>query len=379
MTKAIFLSLFVLNKTILNMKNLITILFIALSVQLFAQQVGANISWDTKQHSFGEIKEADGKVTYKFEFTNTGNEPLVITNVRPSCGCTSSDYTKEPVAAGAKGSVSATFNPLRRPGKFSKNITVTTNATPPTTVLRFTGNVIAKPKSKKDLYPRELGDLRLKTNHLALAKVYNTSIKTDSIPMANLSANDLKITFSDVPAHISIKAVPAKLKPGTTGYIQVTYDAQKKNDWGFNMDKIIIAINGNTNNNKNRLSVSASISEDFSKLTPEQKAKAPKAVFDSKVFNFGTIKQGESVSHTFSFKNEGKSDLIIHKTKASCGCTVFNIDKDIIKAGETAKFDVTFNSKGKQNRQNKAITLITNDPANSQISLRVTGTVEVTK
>lgn len=361
------------------MKKILIILLGLISLTTFAQQVGPNISWENERHDFGEIKEADGKVTHKFSFSNTGSEPLVITNVRPSCGCTSSDYTKEPIAPGGKGYVSATFNPLRRPGKFSKNITVTSNATPPTTVLRFTGNVIAKPKSKADLYPRQLGDLRLKTNHLALARVANTAVKTDSVPMANLTDKELKIEFQNVPEHIKIKAVPETLQAGATGYIEVTYDAKKKNDWGFLMDKIIIAINGNTNSNKNRLSVSASITEDFSALTADQRINAPKMEFDSKVFNFGTIKQGEKVSHKYKFSNQGKSDLVIRKTKASCGCTLFNLDKKVIPAGESAEFDVTFNSTGKMNRQNKSITIITNDPENAQVSLRITGTVEANK
>lgn len=361
------------------MRKLFITFFVAISFASFAQQVGPNLSWNNERHSFGEIKEQNGKVTHQFEFSNTGNEPLVITNVRPSCGCTSSDYTKEPIAPGGKGYVSATFNPLRRPGKFSKTITVTSNATPPTTVLRFTGNVIAKPKTIEDRYPRQVGNLRLKTNHLALARVSNTQVKTDSVPMANLTANELKIEFQNVPDHIKIKAVPETLKPQATGYIEVTYDATKKNDWGFLMDKIIISINGNTNNNKNRLSVSASIAEDFSALTSKQRANAPKIKFDSKIFNFGTIKQGEKVSYKFKFSNLGKSDLVIRKTKASCGCTVFNLDKEVIPAGENAEFDVTFNSTGKMNRQNKSITIITNDPENSQVSIRITGTVEAAK
>ncbi len=359
------------------MKKIISIILIALSLPIFAQQVGPNISWNNSKFDFGEINEVGGKVTHKFNFSNTGSEPLVITNVKPSCGCTSSDYTKKPIAPGGKGYVSATYNPLRRPGKFSKTITVTTNATPSTTVIRFTGNVIPKPKTQEDLYPRLIGDLRLKTNHLALGKVSNTQVKIDSIPMANLSANVLNIGFQNVPAHLTIKAVPSTLKPKQTGYIEIKYDAKKKNDWGFIMDKVIVSINGNTNSNKNRFSVSASIAEDFASMTTEQKANAPKIVFDNKVFNFGTLKQGASVSHTFNFKNEGNSDLFIRKTKSSCGCAIAKLDKKVIPAGESAKFDVTFNSKGKSNRQNKSITIITNDPSNSQLSIRITGTVEV--
>lgn len=358
------------------MKNFISLLFLALAaLSINAQQIGPNISWDSPTHNFGDIQENNGKVTHKFSFTNTGSSPLVITKVKPSCGCTSSDYTKEPVKPGEKGYVSATFNPERRPGKFSKSITVTTNANPAISSIRFTGNVIAKPKTKRDIYPRSMNDLWLTSNHIALMKITQKEVKEGSLKVYNDSDNDLKITFRNVPAHISIKTLPETLKPKMEGEILITYDASKKNDWGFLMDRITVAVNGNTDQNKNRLSISATITEDFTNLTDEQRALAPKIQFQSKVFNFGTIQQGEKKSYNFEFTNTGKSDLIIRKVKSTCGCTVANPSKDVIKPGESSELKVVFNSAGKLNKQNKSITVITNDPSQQQATLRVTGTV----
>jgi len=340
-----------------------------------AQQIGPNISWENPTHDFGTIQEAGGNVTYSFPFTNTGSEPLIITEVKPSCGCTSSDYTKEPVPAGGKGYVSATYNPLHRPGKFSKSITVTTNANPPTSVLRITGEVTPKPRTIEDDFPRELGELRAVTNHLALMRVKDSEIKTDSVKVANTTDHNLTITFSEIPSNITISAVPKTLKPGQQGALVVSYDAKKKNDYGFLMDKVGIVINGK-DDNKTRLTISATVEEDFSKLSEKEIQNAPKIVFDNPVFNFGKIKQGEKVSYDFTFKNQGKRDLIIRKTKASCGCTIVNTTKSVVKPGETGSLQVTFNSAGKTNRQNKSITVVTNDPTQSQMDLRVMGDVE---
>ncbi|HNF48950.1 MAG TPA: DUF1573 domain-containing protein, partial [Chitinophagales bacterium] len=70
--------------------------------------------------------QAQGKpVTYEFEFTNVGKEPLIIENVKASCGCTTPGWTKEPVMPGKKGMVSAQYN-MAREGNFTKTITVTT-------------------------------------------------------------------------------------------------------------------------------------------------------------------------------------------------------------------------------------------------------------
>lgn len=349
---------------------------------VFAQQKKASISWDKTVHDFGNFKEEAGNQTSTFTFTNTGKEPLVITNVKASCGCTTPNWTHEPVGAGETGFVKATYNPRNRPGKFNKSITVTTNADQPTTILRITGNVTAREKTIEDYYPKAYGDVRLKTSHLAFVKILNTEIKVDSIPVVNMGEENIVLTFKNVPDHIKIKVVPEKLKGmkkgdkhGEKGAIIVTYDGSKKNDWGFNMDRVEMIINEEPNS-KNRLSISATIKEDFSHLTESELANSPNMKFEELVFEFGTLVQGEKVSHEFYFTNTGKSDLVIRKIKASCGCTATNPEKMVIKPGERSKLSVTFNSRGKRGRQNKTITIITNDPTSSSTILKVKGVVE---
>ena len=105
-------------------------LAIVFSGVMMAQQEGPAISWEKTVHDFGTFNEADGIQTAIFEFTNTGDKPLFL------------DYTKEPVQPGAKGYVKASYNPKNRPGKFSKQITVTTNEFQPTSIVRITGEVI---------------------------------------------------------------------------------------------------------------------------------------------------------------------------------------------------------------------------------------------
>ena len=106
-----------------------------------AQQKEANISFEKETHDFGKIKESDGKVEHKFVFTNTGNSPLIITNVKASCGCTSPTWTQQPVMPGQKGFVSAVFDPRNRSGNFNKSISVETNTSKARNVLRIIGNI----------------------------------------------------------------------------------------------------------------------------------------------------------------------------------------------------------------------------------------------
>ncbi|NOZ47717.1 MAG: DUF1573 domain-containing protein [Chlorobi bacterium] len=355
--------------------GLFTILFFWVA-SINAQQKNAKIEFKSKTNNFGTIHEEKGPVSFTFEFTNSGQKPLIITNVKPSCGCTTSDYTKKPVPPGGSGYVTATYNPHNRPGKFNKSINITTNSDNPITVLHITGVVIPKPKSQEDIYPKLLSKIRLDKDHVGFTRILNTEVKTEEINFVNVSNELVKLDFELIPVYVTINVIPETIKPNEKGKIIIKYDAGKVNDFGFKINKVIIKENGVVNN-KNRITISANIYEDFSKLTPEQLANAPIVTFDKRSFKFGTIKQGESVSTTFQISNTGKSDLVIRKTKASCGCTVVQPAKKVIKPGESTDIKATFNSRGKRGKQSKNITITTNDPKNPVSILKVTGVVEV--
>ncbi len=354
----------------------IVFLFIAL-MQLslvIGQQSKPAFSFDNTIHDFGKIKEENGKVTYSFNFTNTGSLPLVIHNVRASCGCTTPEWTRTPIAPGAKGYIKATFDPRNRPGNFNKTITVTANTEQANTVLRITGEVLQKPKTVEDIYPRVVGDLRFKSTHISFTRIEPSETKSETVELINSSDKQISISFERVPEHITIKAKPEVLQPGQKGVIEATYNAKIKNDWGFVYDQIFLTLNGEKNY-KNRISVNANIQEDFASWSADQKAKAAKIEVDNKVFDFGEIKQGDKTAHTYYITNTGKTDLIIRKVKASCGCTAIKPAKTTIAPGEKTSITAEFNSAGKKGRQNKSVTVITNDPLASNILLRIQGTV----
>jgi len=339
-----------------------------------AQQQKPNFSFDSTLHDFGNIKEEAGNVAHTFSFTNTGGQPLVINNVRASCGCTTPEWTRTPIPPGGKGFIKATYNPQNRPGPFNKTITVTANTQNPNTVLRITGSVEAKPLTIEDEYPRELEEIRLKSTHISFTRIDPKGTKTEELEFINPSDHEVKIEFDRVPSHIKIKAEPAVVPAGGKGKIITTYDAAIKNDWGFVYDQIFVNINGNANY-KNRISVNANIQEDFNSWTETMKKDAAKIAVDDKIFDFGEINEGESAEHTYIITNEGKSDLVIRKVKASCGCTAIEPEKTVIAPGEKTSIKAIFNSRGKSGRQNKSITVITNDPLASNILLRIQGTV----
>ncbi len=101
----------------------------------------AEFKFNEEKHDFGKIPQGT-PVTTIFEFTNIGKEPLIITEVKPTCGCTTDEYTKTPVKSGEKGYIKIIYN-AAAPMPFNKTIVVTSNAKTPTKYLNIVGEVIA--------------------------------------------------------------------------------------------------------------------------------------------------------------------------------------------------------------------------------------------
>lgn len=129
------------------MKRLVLCLLIAFSIGLTLSAADKNksqIKFEQTVFDFGNIKEDGGKVSHEFTFTNVGEEPLKITNARAECGCTTPEYPKDEIAPGESGTIKVTYNPLGRPGGFTKVVTVRCTGNPGKVNLKIRGTVLPK-------------------------------------------------------------------------------------------------------------------------------------------------------------------------------------------------------------------------------------------
>lgn len=101
------------------------------------------ISFNKKEHDFGEIKEGS-KVETVFIFTNTGEADLIITNAQASCGCTVPEFTKEPIKPGKSGKMKVSFDSTGKPGMQQKSVNITCNTQQGSDVLTIKANVLPK-------------------------------------------------------------------------------------------------------------------------------------------------------------------------------------------------------------------------------------------
>lgn len=98
------------------------------------------ISFPVMEHDFGQVKQ-DSENRFVFKFTNTGKEPLMISNAQGSCGCTVPEYPKEPIAPGATSEIKVEYKPGKQEGNQQKTVTVTANTEPAQTILRIKADV----------------------------------------------------------------------------------------------------------------------------------------------------------------------------------------------------------------------------------------------
>jgi hypothetical protein len=357
------------------MKKLSLILLLAFfGLALKAQPV---MTLAEKEHDYGTFKEEAGPQTYDFQVTNTGNQPLVIQRIVTSCGCTTPDWTKEPIAPGGKGKITAVYDPRNAPGKFSKTLSVYTNSKPEMVTLVIKGEVTPREKTIEELYTFEAGPVRFESNHLAFTNVLKTEKKIRTMQVINTSNEPVTIDFDQVPTFLAMKVTPTTLKPGQKGLVSGTFDATQNDGWGQSTYMIKVVTNGNSNQNAYYY-ISANLVEDFSSLTKEELENAPLFSVPNRTYDIGKMKGSTTADIEFVITNSGKSDLYIRNVRSTCGCTAVqqgNKDQPI-KPGESTSLKAVFSSGGYKGKVTKAIYVYTNDPKNSEVVLMLTADVE---
>lgn len=354
------------------MKKL-SLLLVAVLAGLFCV-AQPEIKFENTTYDFGKIKEEGGKVSGKFIFTNVGNEPLELTNVRPGCGCTAANYTKEPVAPGQQGYIEAIYNPYNRPGAFNKNIRVTTNepkflendkATPHMIFIK--GEVIKRPPTEFEIagYTKSSGMVRIKEPDVA-HNLLNTESVLDTFYVRNFWTQPVSIKMEKPLDYVSevYRSFGAELQPGQEGFFVLKYDASKRNSFGQTKDQVTFATNDSIEQVK-RVHYAVNIKEDFSKMTPKQLKNAPVCEVSTTTVNFGDMQKNASKTETFTIKNTGKTPLIIRGLETSNSLFKAKSNMMEIPTGGTAEITVSFKAPGRTITQNATLDVITNDPANS--------------
>ena len=356
------------------MKRTGGLLFVLLLWSAFVSAQGKPaITFEKEDHDFGSFAESLGSVTCTFTFTNTGDAPLLITNASASCGCTRPTFPKEPIAPGKPGEIKVTYNAKGRPGSFRKSVYIYSNAEPTKATLHIKGNVISGEKKQHPEFAYTMGSIALKTRHLPFFEVFTNTPKSLSVEFVNNSRAPLSLSFERVPRHLSVKQVPENVEPGQIGLIEITYNASKAKDWGIRKDEFFIKFPGESDITPgNTITVSADIREDYSKMSVEQKEKAPKISLSENRVDFGTIKGTAPVEKVIKITNNGKTNLQIRKVNNESGVVVAAVSRMSVQSEKSIDLKITvYPAKTRSKVLNHRVFVITNDPDNPAVSIPV--------
>jgi hypothetical protein len=341
-------------------------------ISLFAS--AQKLSFDKTEHHFQGIKETAGEVNCDFSYENKTKSVIylkVVENTNRSS--IRLKWSIDTIQPKEKGSFSVILNPRNLSGLFEHTITAKTleNGVEYSYPLTIKAEIEPRPRTKEEIYGMMEGNLRYKTNSLRYTMNPN-SVIIDTFAVYNVYGDTMTFSYGMLPAAVQILSLPEKLAPQGEGKIVFKYTAATKNDWGNVYDKITIVTN-DTNRSHKTLYITGEIFDDFSSWTPEQKANAPKASFDNTEYLFGTATEGDEITHNYKITNTGKTTLHIRKLKSSCGCTAVKPEKEALESGESTEIKAIFRTHGKTGKQMRTIDVITNDPSQPKITLKITG------
>ena len=360
------------------MKKILTTLCMALTaVAMMAQQ--PVITFEKTEHDFGRINEADGRVSTVFEFKNEGMAPLVLSNVRASCGCTTPTWTKEPIEPGQKGSITVTYNPNGRPGRFQKTITITSNATEATKKVYIKGEVIPKQAKPSNKMHVAIGDLRVSTKTLNYGIIKKGDISRTELEYTNAATGehnvDLFLNAADA-AFINYQVTLNPVKTDEVGKFVFELDSKRTKLYGPVTVYAYVVIDGKKELTEDyKLTINSMIEEDFSNMTAEERLQAPILECDADL-DLGSMTAGKLAKGMIHLKNAGVAPLQIRRAYSSDSKVVLKPCK-ALKSGKKGVITIEINTEGMNpGKYSREIVVMTNDYKQPRKKVNVVWTIE---
>lgn len=327
--------------------------------------------------NFGDVAEDGGNVEHTFVFTNTSSKPVVVLDVVSGCGCTTPVYSRKPVMGGGRGEIVVSFDPMNRPGHFSKGISVQTSASTEPVTLLVEGTVIPRVKSTEELYPFDMGGgVRFDSNFRAFAYVGRGETVEANIGWINTSDRNVRLSVEELERSGMLRVeAPDILKAGEKGSIVISYRVPTDSDrYGTLSDVLGVDIDGRRA--RTLLSVHA-IAVDRHDTSADDMS-SPIGELSKKFIKFGDVKHGRTVTDdSVKLSNTGSNDLIIRAVEwqsKALKCSLKAGDR-IAAGGSTAVKFTLDTSETDYGVWVDRVRIITDDPSRPMQTLRVTAVV----
>lgn len=320
-------------------------------------------------YDFGSFREEAGPQTGTFVIQNLGDEDLIILSGRATCGCTTPDYPRRPIAPGDSAIISVTYDPAARPGKFKKQVYLETNSNPSTVRLDIRGVVIGSAHTLAGRFPHPFGPVRLAYPAIMLGEMPKGRLRTNYFEGYNHSDFPVALKLEHTPKFVDVTFVPDTVGAGEQFTIMTYVNTAKAPNFGLLTDSICFS----ADTTRIALPLSLSVDEDFTSLSAKELKEAPAAKYSATKVNFGEIKGPAPLTAFIEITNVGKKPLEIRQILCPSQAIKAEVSADKLKKGKSLKIALRLNPEMMDSRLlNEKITVITNDPLNPKQSIRVT-------
>ena len=320
----------------------------------------------------GEVMFQQPKSVH-FEIRNTGTEPLLLTAVNASCGCTQVTWPREPIAPGATAKIEAVYDALLL-GTFQKELEVYSNASSEPTYLTLQGRVVTTfVDTDYNDFPVDLGNVRLSSNVVEFDDVNSGDRPEVQLQVINLSRESYKPEIMHLPSYLTARYLPEKLAGGRMGHIILTLNSELLKNYGLTETSVYLARKlGDRVAPENEISVSAVLLPAFSHLTAEEMAAAPRMVLSQDSLVFGDLGTKKKATQVITVRNDGQSPLIVSNVQVYGRALNVSLSDRTIQPGKTAKLKVTVLAEHLRTAKTQPrVLIIANDPQQPKTTIKV--------
>jgi hypothetical protein len=347
------------------------VLFLISATGMMAQQ---SVKWLEKDYDFGVWKEISGPRTGVSRFINISNDSISILDVKPSCGCTSATYSDHLLAPGDTATVTYTYDPEGRPGRFSKSVKMALS-TGEKYAIRITGSVIGTPESLRILYPIEAGHIFLTPIRQPEDRIIFGNTTSYFVNAYNESPDSINPVARTAVKGVKVERAKGKIGPGDVATFGIYFDTRAHGEMGpVDIPIEFVADSLNLDAGSVVQTLHAMVLPDTSHLSGDAGLTTPRISTDPEIVDLGNL-SAEITKFSFQILNDGGNPLKIYRIYP---------EEEYIEIIKTPKGDIKHGKKGKVEcrfdssllsvgpfRHN--VSIITNDPIVPIKKVRVVG------
>lgn len=331
-----------------------------------------SIAWLDKNHDFGLIKEVAGPVSARSHFVNVGSDTISIFSVKPTCGCTTSDFSDDLIAPGDTAYIGYTFDPAKRPGRFRKTIRMALSDGSTHSIV-ISGNVLGTPESLSSLYPVDAGKVRLSDTILSVP-----SVTTDHSPLVFLKIYSVSMDSIDTqlkadhPA-LCVTATTTKAGPGDVLVYSLDFVGNKYGDFGDVEVPLHLMVDGEE---VKSLLFRTFVLPDQGMLMRRQGDKHPICLLAPDPVDLGVIDPATTrcIKREFTITNQGKGELHPLKIYSQSEAITFGKIPAKIKPGKSVRIKIEIDvDRLAAGPWRFPINVITDDPLHPHLTIPVAG------